>query len=143
MANISDKKLIIFRALHVFNWIFVVITFSLVLSGLGIVYKFYESYYDLLLVFGGYLFLGILGLYQMIIMVVYGFYLKKIAKNSRYLYVFYWLFVIFTFALLAIANHYQFWERLMFVFFLIFTLSAVVLCLYFSRKMTLINELQS
>ncbi len=140
MAIISNKKLRIFKVLNILNWIFVVISIGGTLNAIAIIVGLYGSYYDFFLVIGGFLSLAFLGLYQLIIMIVYGFNLKLLNHNANNWYLVYWLMVVFSFILFLI--YYCYLSTIAFNIMLVIIIAPILICLYFSRAMSKINELE-
>ncbi len=140
MAIISNKKLRIFKVLNILNWIFVLILIGAILNAIAIIVGLYQSYYNLFFLVGVFLFLGFLGLYQLIIMIVYGFNLRLLDQKTSNWYSVYWLMVFFLF-IFMIKYHFDN-SNIAFVIVLTLTIVSIILCLYISRAMSKVNEFE-
>lgn len=124
-----------FKTLFMLNLFFIVITAGLILT--IVIPSFDSTFFPRTALIGFWLW-PVLGLFQLIIMIYYGFYLRLLSSVLRKWYFLYWWVVVFIFISMLITINLNLMEGLSLT--LIFTIFPTILCLYFSRAMTQVNN---
>ncbi len=140
MAERSERKHRWLRFFYLLNYFLVVFTVILMLLTFAITGRLIESYYDLAIIFFGFSFWSVLGVYQFSLMVSYLFYRRLFTVKMNRLFIAYWVISLFVLIFMILIYSFEGLNNnnsLMVLF--VVNIPPILISLFFSKKMATIG----